>query len=55
MPTPTAQLPGGESQVPEEVARPPVQQAGLFGGDMGKLILPGLGLLLLSQFFKKGR
>lgn len=55
MPQPPSMLPGGEPLVPDEVARPVVAQAGLFGGDMGKLVIPGLILFAITQLGGKKR
>ncbi len=57
LPQPAAALPGGEAPVPAEAA-PTVErpmQAGLFGGDMGKLMIPGLILFALMQLGGKKR
>lgn len=55
MPIPPSQLPGGEPQVPSEAAPTQPVRAGMFGGDMGKLLIPGIVLLVASQVFGKKR
>lgn len=64
LPVPATSLPGGESQVPEEVAKGAADQQGtqpglasMFGGgdQMTKLILAGTGLYILAQVMGKRR
>jgi hypothetical protein len=50
---PVSQMPGGESPIPSQ--NQPPTQAGMFGGDMGKALIPGLIILGISMIANKGR
>lgn len=52
LPAPPSTLPGGESPVPTEA---PMQRAGMLGGDMGKMIIPGIILLAVTLLGQKRR